>query len=82
MNIFWISFSYKGKNNGVCLVMADDENSALDKADNLGIKPDNDDIMVIALSELGEEDSKLEFNRLYSREEMIEFKYKSVTVIK
>lgn len=82
MKIYWISFSYKGNNNGVCLIMADCQNGALDKVDNLGIRPNSDDVLVIELDELGEKDSHMEFNRLYNKSEMSSLGYKPLKVIR
>jgi hypothetical protein len=82
MKIYWFSFSYQGRNNGVCIVQADCKHSALDKTINLGLHPAHDDILCLELDELGEKDSHMEFNRLYSKADMEEFGYNAVNDIK
>lgn len=70
MKIFWFSFSYQGKNNGICVVKADTEDDAYEKIENLGLLPDNDDILCQECVDL-DDDPEIDFNILYSPEEMI-----------
>lgn len=74
MKIHWFSFSFEGENKGVCLVEANSREEAEDKAKNLGIFPENDDVAHYELEDLSKE-IDLELNRLYSTEEMIEKGY-------
>lgn len=70
MKNYWFSFSYKGKNNGVCIVQADTRGSAEDKLENLKLIPDYDDVACYEIDDISDEDG-LDFNILYSTEEMI-----------
>jgi len=81
MKKYWCSFSSKAKNMGVCIVEADSKQNALDKTINLGIHPENDDVMCIELDNLNTEPG-LELNILYSNEDMIRLGYIPVVVRK
>lgn len=74
MKIFWLSFSLRGKNQGVCVVMADSNEEAKEKCINLGLYPENDDVACWNLTSM-KKDPGIKFNRLYSEEEMIEMGY-------
>ena len=80
MKIFWFSFSYKGKNNGVCVLEA--RTMAESERDAKLIAPDNDDMFCCEIQSLSDEHKKMEFNRLYSPEEMNQFGYVSVKSLK
>jgi len=43
-NHHWFSFSYKGKNQGVCVVEANNHKEALQKTIDNNIQPPHDDI--------------------------------------
>lgn len=77
MRNFWFSFSFKGINNGVCVVQAEDYNSALEKTISLFIHPEHDDIACYVLED-SDLDPKISFNRLYFKHEMAELGYNSV----
>ena len=68
--IYFHSFSYKGVNQGCCVVEADTEKSALQKTIDLGLHPKHDDIKVYFNMD-APEDCEFELNRMYSREEMM-----------
>jgi hypothetical protein len=74
MNIYWFSFSLANVNQGVCLIQADTPQEALAKCDNLKLTPEYDDIYCTESNDMSRE-APLQFNRLYSPEEMIEFGY-------
>ena len=46
MVYFWISFSYKGKNQGCCIIEESDKSLAYLKAEKLKIIPKSDHIFV------------------------------------
>lgn len=77
MKIFWFSFSYKGKNNGVCVLQAGNKSEASVKI--LDFQPDYDDVFCceLKITTLAEEHPKLEFNKLYTPEDMIALGYAS-----
>lgn len=75
MKNYWFSFSFRGENKGVCLVQAETPEEALLKTFELEIHPENDDIAAFELENLEGEDSRLEFDRLYSSQEMEELGY-------
>ena len=64
MNIYWFSFSFDGKNMGVCLIKADTPEEALAKCDNLRLTPEYDDIYCVESNDMSNE-APLQFNRLY-----------------
>lgn len=70
---YWFSFSYDGANNGVCVVQAEDAESAQDKIINLGLMPKYDDIYCCIIGDMANE--KIGYNRLYSSEEMTALGY-------
>lgn len=70
----WLSFSLGGINQGVCVVEADSEFTALAKADELDLIPEYDDVECI---ELGDE-SELPPEILFTRQQMIDKEYESV----
>lgn len=74
MKIFWFSFSYKGKNNGVCVVKADTEEDGFEKIENLQLLPDYDDVHCTECENI-DNDPGIEFNVLYSPEEMVQKGY-------
>lgn len=74
MKIFWFSFSDCMENKGVCIVKADTAEEARDKIENLGLMPEHDDIFCAELNDL-DYDPGMEFNVLYSSEEMIKKGY-------
>lgn len=74
MNIYWFSFSFEGKNNGVCLIEAYNPEDAFDKCKNLKLMPEYDDIYCTTVNDMAME-ADLQFNRLYSPEEMVENGY-------
>jgi hypothetical protein len=71
---YWFSFSFKGKNQGVCLVETDTVEEAQDKVIELGIVPEYDHIQVFGISE-----AELPLNILVSPEEIIKLGYELVT---
>lgn len=68
--LYWFSFSYKGKNQGCCIVEEEDGKKALQKTIDLNIHPKHDDIQAF---EIGE--PELELNRLYTPEELTKLGY-------
>ena len=74
MKTYWFSFSFQGKNNGVCIVEADSEIEGIVKLVNSNLIPEYDDVLGYELNDMSEEAS-LEYNRLYTSEEMIAFGY-------
>ena len=76
MKYYWFSFSYKGKNNGVCVVEATSSEEAIQKTIDLNIHPPHDDIFSCVISEL---ESGMTVDRLYSQEEMFNIGYHSIT---
>ena len=75
MKHYWFSFSYLGTHRGVCLVEAMTDEEAYDKIFNLKLAPIHDDISGFEIADISKEHPSLEFNRLYSSEEMIAFGY-------
>jgi hypothetical protein len=67
-NLYWFSFSHKGKNVGVCVVSEETEEKAKAKAKLLGIYPENDDVASFTIEEL---ESEMVENVLYTTEQMI-----------
>lgn len=74
MKNYWFSFSFKGKNNGICIVQEENPENALDKITNLKLKPEYDDIYCVEVEDMSQE-APLEYNILYSPEEMIALGY-------
>jgi hypothetical protein len=72
-NYYWFSFSYKGKNQGVCLVEADTTEEARHKVLELNIAPDYDHIQCFGISE-----AELPLNVLVTPEEMVKLGYVSI----
>lgn len=71
-----VFFSNIGENIGVCIVKADDKDSAYEKIDNLGLLPKYDDIFCQELNDL-DDDPLLDFNIFYSTDEMLEKGYQT-----
>ncbi len=71
LNWYWFSFSFGGKNQGVCVVESETEKTALQKTIDLGIHPKHDDIKAYRMNvqELPKP------NKLYTRKEMINLGY-------
>ncbi len=80
MKKYWFSFSFKGKNQGICIVEEENEIKAEQKTIDLGIHPEYDDILCFELNSL-DKDPDLELDKLYSSEEMIELGYGVVTTV-
>lgn len=76
MNIYWFSFSFRGKNNGVCLIEAKTLESAETIILEKKLVPENDHAICVKIDDLSQE-GEFEFNRLYSPEEMRKIGYES-----
>ena len=76
MNIYWNSFSLKGKNQGVCLVEAETKEEALLKTKELNIHPNNDDIYTTIIFDLKAQG--LELNKLYNPDELFKSGFKQI----
>ncbi len=72
---YWFSFSYKGKNQGVCIVESDTIEEAQHKVIELNIAPKYDNIEYFSLLE-----AELPLNVLVTPEEMIKLGYTSVKI--
>ncbi len=70
---YWLSFSHKGVNQGVCNVQAYNKRMALQRTIDLGIHPPHDDISILELLA-----AELEPDRLFSKQEMLDRKYDTV----
>jgi len=79
--IYWFSYSFEGKNNGVCVVEAFTQQEAEEKVENLKLAPDSDDIMIIEIDDFSY-DPLIQLNTYYSREEMINLNYKPIALCK
>lgn len=74
---FWFSFSYRGQNNGVCLIEADSPEEADDKIIALNLVPSFDDVKCFQI-----DNAEIELNRLFSYEELVDMGYMSETTTK
>lgn len=75
---FWLSFSLSGVNQGVCVVEANDELTALQKADELDLIPEYDDIECFALGDKSEIPPEI----LFTPQQMKDKEYESVRYTK
>lgn len=73
---YWFSFSYKGTNQGVCMVESHSKESALQKTIDLNIHPKHDSIKMFDAKAIPE-NKEIELDRLYSKQEMIALNYTS-----
>jgi len=69
---YWFSFSYEGKNQGVCSIEAESDSIALSRLWELKIAPKFDHIMGFELTE-----QEIELDVLISPEDMKKRGYKS-----
>lgn len=65
--LYWISFSYQAKNQGVCCVEAESSEEAKQVSEELGLIPINDDIFCAEIPYL---ESGMKLNVFYSKKEM------------
>ena len=78
--LYWLSFSFKGENQGICVVEANSIVEAKIEAEQLGLIPENDDIFCIEIPSLDKEIG-ISLNKFYSREEMQSVGYKTTKEI-
>lgn len=81
MKTYWFSFSLNGDNNGVCIIEAESEAEGIAKLVKSNLIPNYDDVLGFEISDLSEE-AALEYNRLYSCQEMIDLGYSTTTTAK
>jgi len=72
---YWFSFSYQGKNQGVCVVEASNSEEATAKILELKLVPKFDDIRAYEIDDFSE-DPKIELDRFYKSEELVALGYK------
>ena len=70
---YWYSFSYEGKNQGVCLVEANTPEEARHKVIELKIAPEHDHGQCFGISK-----AEIPLNVLVTPDEMIKLGYESV----
>lgn len=74
--LYWLSFSLKGKNQGICCVEANSLEDAEKVSEQLKLTPKNDDVFVAEIPEL---DPGIKINIFYSSKEMKDLGYFSTT---
>jgi hypothetical protein len=77
---YWFSFSYKGKNQGCCMVQAHTVEEAMQKTIDLNIHPKHDNIAKFLLTdeEAVNEQSLMKPDRLYKPEELLKLGYQKI----
>lgn len=74
--LYWISFSYQAKNQGVCCVKEYSKEKAIKKSEKLGLMPENDDIFCAEIPYL---ESNMKLNKFYSLKEMKNIGYSTTS---